>query len=61
VEAYSVMPELGRLGVVDASECPPTLVFLILVIGIIAGGDRSAEQAIDYTPSLERFARTQYN
>jgi N-acetylmuramic acid 6-phosphate etherase len=42
----------GRLGVLDASECPPTFsVPATLVVGIIAGGDsalrRSAEQAED--------------
>ena len=42
----------GRLGVLDASECPPTFsVPETLVIGIIAGGDsalrRSAEKAED--------------
>jgi N-acetylmuramic acid 6-phosphate etherase len=42
----------GRLGVLDASECPPTFnVSPLLVQGIIAGGDRalrtSAEKAED--------------
>jgi N-acetylmuramic acid 6-phosphate etherase len=42
----------GRLGVLDASECPPTFsVPATLVVGIIAGGDSalrlSAEQAED--------------
>jgi N-acetylmuramic acid 6-phosphate etherase len=36
----------GRLGVLDASECPPTYgVEHGLVVGIIAGGDKSLRQA----------------
>jgi N-acetylmuramic acid 6-phosphate etherase len=34
----------GRLGIVDASECPPTLVSFDLVNGIIAGGERFEKQ-----------------
>ncbi len=38
----------GRLGVVDASECPPTFgVPASLVIGIIAGGDKAIRQAVE--------------
>ncbi|GAB3333081.1 N-acetylmuramic acid 6-phosphate etherase [Larkinella ripae] len=38
----------GRLGVVDASECPPTYgVSPDLVIGIIAGGDRAIRSAVE--------------
>ncbi len=38
----------GRLGVVDASECPPTFgVPAGLVVGIIAGGDTAIRQAVD--------------
>lgn len=38
----------GRLGVVDASECPPTFgVPASLVIGIIAGGDGAIRQAVE--------------
>ena len=38
----------GRLGVLDASECPPTYgVEPGLVIGIIAGGDRALRSAIE--------------
>lgn len=38
----------GRLGVLDASECPPTFgVPSDLVQGIIAGGDRALRQAIE--------------
>lgn len=39
----------GRLGVVDASECPPTFgVPFDLVIGIIAGGDRAIRKAVEF-------------
>jgi len=38
----------GRLGIVDASECPPTYgVPQGLVIGIIAGGDKAIRKAVD--------------
>lgn len=38
----------GRLGVVDASECPPTFgVPQGLVIGIMAGGDGAIRQAVE--------------
>jgi N-acetylmuramic acid 6-phosphate etherase len=38
----------GRLGIVDASECPPTYgVAHGLVIGIIAGGDKAIRQAVE--------------
>ncbi len=39
----------GRLGVVDASECPPTFgVDHGLVIGIIAGGDSAMRKAVEF-------------
>ena len=39
----------GRLGVVDASECPPTYgVSPDLVIGLIAGGDRAIRSAVEH-------------
>ena len=39
----------GRLGVVDASECPPTFgVSQGLVIGIIAGGDTAIRTAVEF-------------
>jgi len=39
----------GRLGVVDASECPPTFgVSDDLVIGIIAGGDKAIRKAVEH-------------
>lgn len=38
----------GRLGVVDASECPPTFgVPHELVIGLIAGGDKAIRKAVE--------------
>jgi N-acetylmuramic acid 6-phosphate etherase len=38
----------GRLGVVDASECPPTFgVPFDLVVGIIAGGDAAIRKAVE--------------
>ncbi|ODS84477.1 MAG: N-acetylmuramic acid 6-phosphate etherase [Cytophagaceae bacterium SCN 52-12] len=38
----------GRLGVVDASECPPTYgVPFDLVVGIIAGGDSAIRKAVE--------------
>ncbi len=38
----------GRIGVVDASECPPTFgVNADLVIGVIAGGDRAIRRSIE--------------
>ena len=39
----------GRLGIVDASECPPTFgVQQGLVIGLIAGGDAAIRKAIEF-------------
>lgn len=39
----------GRLGIVDASECPPTFgVPFDLVIGIIAGGDKAIRRAVEF-------------
>lgn len=45
----------GRLGIVDASECPPTFgVPYGLVIGLIAGGDKAITQAVEFAEdSLE--------
>lgn len=38
----------GRLGIVDASECPPTFgVAFNLVNGIIAGGDKAIRRAVE--------------
>jgi len=39
----------GRLGILDASECPPTYgVPYGLVIGIIAGGEKAITQAVEF-------------
>lgn len=39
----------GRLGILDASECPPTYgVPLGLVIGIIAGGSKAITEAVEF-------------
>lgn len=39
----------GRLGIVDASECPPTFgVPHDLVIGLIAGGDSAIREAVEF-------------
>ena len=39
----------GRLGILDASECPPTFgVSNDLIIGIIAGGDSAIRSAVEY-------------
>ncbi|MBI1836283.1 MAG: N-acetylmuramic acid 6-phosphate etherase [Flavobacteriia bacterium] len=39
----------GRLGIVDASECPPTFgVSHGIVIGIIAGGDTAIRKAVEF-------------
>ena len=39
----------GRLGVVDASECPPTFgVSRELIVGLIAGGDQAIRESIEH-------------
>lgn len=39
----------GRLGIVDASECPPTFgVPHDLVVGLIAGGDTAIRKAVEF-------------
>ena len=39
----------GRLGIVDASECPPTFgVPHDWVVGIISGGDRAIRKAVEF-------------
>ncbi len=39
----------GRLGILDASECPPTYgVSYDLVIGLIAGGDDAIRKAVEF-------------
>jgi len=40
----------GRLGIVDASECPPTYgVPHGLVVGLIAGGDKAIRKAVEFS------------
>lgn len=47
----------GRLGVVDASECPPTFgVTDDWVIGIIAGGDSAIRKAVEFAEDDENLA-----
>lgn len=47
----------GRLGVVDASECPPTFgVDHGLVIGLIAGGDKAIRKAVEFAEDSKEQA-----
>jgi N-acetylmuramic acid 6-phosphate etherase len=47
----------GRLGIVDASECPPTYgVPHGLVVGIIAGGDSAIRKAVEFAEDDETQA-----
>jgi N-acetylmuramic acid 6-phosphate etherase len=47
----------GRLGIVDASECPPTFgVSHDLVIGLIAGGDSAIRKAVEFAEDSETQA-----
>ena len=47
----------GRLGIVDASECPPTFgVSHDIVIGIIAGGDSAIRKAVEFAEDDETQA-----
>ena len=44
----------GRLGILDASECPPTFgVSHDLVIGLIAGGDIAIRKAVEFAEDNE--------
>lgn len=46
----------GRLGIVDASECPPTYgVPHGMVIGIIAGGDTAIRKAVEFAEDDEEL------
>ena len=46
----------GRLGIVDASECPPTFgVSQDLVIGLIAGGDQAIRKAVEFAEDNENL------
>jgi N-acetylmuramic acid 6-phosphate etherase len=45
----------GRLGIVDASECPPTFgVDHGVVIGLIAGGDHAIRKAVEFAEDDEK-------
>lgn len=47
----------GRLGVVDASECPPTYgVEHGMVVGLIAGGDSAIRKAVEFAEDDENQA-----
>lgn len=47
----------GRLGIVDASECPPTFgVPHNMVIGLIAGGDSAIRKAVEFAEDDEEQA-----
>jgi len=44
----------GRLGIVDASECPPTYgVAQGVVVGVIAGGDSAIRKAVEFAEDDE--------
>lgn len=46
----------GRLGILDASECPPTFgVSHDLVIGLIAGGDTAIRKAVEFAEDSTTF------
>ena len=46
----------GRLGIVDASECPPTFgVPHGMVVGIIAGGDTAISKAVEFAQDNEEL------
>ena len=47
----------GRLGILDASECPPTFgVSKDLVVGIIAGGDKAIRDAVENAEDSKELA-----
>lgn len=47
----------GRLGILDASECPPTFgVSHDMVIGLIAGGDKAIRKAVEFAEDDESLA-----
>ena len=48
----------GRLGILDASECPPTYgVPFDWVIGLIAGGDTAIRKAVEFAEDDEENKR----
>lgn len=47
----------GRLGIVDASECPPTFgVPHGLVVGLMAGGDKAMRKAVEFAEDSAEMA-----
>lgn len=51
----------GRLGVLDASECPPTFsVPETMVVGVIAGGDYALRHAIEGAEDKPELAREDF-
>jgi N-acetylmuramic acid 6-phosphate etherase len=47
----------GRLGILDASECPPTFgVSDDVVIGLIAGGDKAIRNAVEFAEDNTQLA-----
>ncbi|MDD3237465.1 MAG: N-acetylmuramic acid 6-phosphate etherase [Candidatus Gastranaerophilales bacterium] len=51
----------GRLGVLDASECPPTFnVPSSMVVGVIAGGDIALRNAIEGAEDSVELAKTDF-
>ena len=51
----------GRLGVLDASECPPTFsVSKNMVKGIIAGGNRALREAVEGAEDSEELAASDF-
>ena len=51
----------GRLGVLDASECPPTFgVSPLMVQGFIAGGDKALRYAIEGAEDSEELAEKDF-
>lgn len=47
----------GRLGIVDASECPPTFgIEQGVVVGIIAGGDGAIRKAVEFAEDDDKQA-----
>lgn len=52
----------GRLGVLDASECPPTFSTPeTMVIGVIAGGDHALRHAIEGAEDKPEFAKEDFD
>lgn len=48
----------GRLGVLDASECPPTFnTPKNKILGLIAGGDYALRNAVEYSEDIEKSGK----